>query len=140
LAVTATQQTNQTIGKVAKASGVGVETIRFYERQRILPKPRRNGSGYRLYSADTVARLRFIKRAQGLGFSLEEIGELLALRASPKSTCGQVRRKAEAKRAEVEGKIKELRRLRKALDGLIGECSGEGPVSRCTILASFDKN
>lgn len=132
--------THQTIGQVAKASGVGVETVRFYERQKILPKPKRNGSGYRLYSPDTVVRLRFIKRAQGLGFSLEEIGELLALRASPKSTCGQVRRKAEAKRAEVEGKISELRRLRKALDGLIGECSGDGPVSRCTILARLEDN
>jgi MerR family copper efflux transcriptional regulator len=132
--------THQTIGQVAKASGVGVETVRFYERQKILPKPKRSGSGYRLYSPDTVARLRFIKRAQGLGFSLEEIGELLALRASPRSTCGQVRRKAEAKRTEVDGKISELRRLRKALDELIGECSREGPVSRCTILASLEDN
>ena len=130
--------THQTIGQVARASGVGVETVRFYERQKILPKP--NGSGYRLYLPDTVARLRFIKRAQALGFSLEEIGELLALRASPRSTCGQLRRKAEAKCTEVDGKISELRRLRKALDGLIGECSGEGPVSRCTILANLEDN
>ena len=132
--------THQTIGQVARASGVGVETVRVYERQKILPKPKRNDSGYRMYLPDTVARLRFIKRAQALGFSLEEIGELLALRTSPRSTCGQVRRKAEAKRTEVDGKISELRRLRKALDGLIGECSGEGSVSRCTILASLEDN
>lgn len=132
--------TNQTIGQVARASGVGVETVRFYERERILPAPKRSGAGYRLFPAETVARLKFVKRAQALGFSLEEIRELLALRASPRSNCGQVRRRAERKRGEVEGKISELRKLKNALDELIGECSGEGPVSQCTILASLEEN
>ena len=131
--------THQTIGQVARASGVGVETVRFYERERILPAPKRSGAGYRLFPAETVARLKFVKRAQALGFSLEEIRELLALRASPRSNCGPVRRRAERKCEEVEGKIKELRKLKKALDELIDECSGEGPVSQCTILASLEE-
>jgi len=76
----------------------------------------------------------------GVGFSLEEIRELLALRASPRADCGQVRERAERKREELDGKITELRRLRRALDKLIAECSGEGPVSRCTILTSLEEN
>ena len=130
----------QTISQVARAAGVGVQTVRFYERERILPAPKRSGAGYRLFPENTVERLRFVKRAQGLGFSLEEIRELLALRASPRADCGQVRERAERKREELDGKITELRRLRRALDKLIAECSGEGPVSRCTILTSLEEN
>ncbi|MBC8243264.1 MAG: MerR family DNA-binding protein [Verrucomicrobia bacterium] len=130
--------TEQTIGQVARAAGVGVETVRFYERQQLLPAPKRNGVGYRQYPPGTVSRLRFVKRAQALGFSLSEIGELLSLRASPRSTCGQMRGRAEMKRSEIDKKLRDLRRLRRALDKVIQECSGDGPATRCPILAALE--
>ena len=86
-----------TIGKVARLASVGVETVRFYEREGLLDKPPRRRSGYRQYSKDTVSRLRFIRRAKELGFTLKEIRELLTLRIETESTCEDVRIKAEAK-------------------------------------------
>ncbi|MBC8325666.1 MAG: heavy metal-responsive transcriptional regulator [Verrucomicrobia subdivision 3 bacterium] len=132
--------TFQKIGQAAKAAAVGVETVRFYEREGLLPKPKRSGAGYRLYPPDTVARLRFIKQAKQLGFTLKEINELLSLRASSRSNCGDVREHAERKRDEIDGKLRELRKLRRALDQLIEECSGEGPVSECPILGAMEVN
>ena len=104
-----------TIGQIARSAGVGVETVRFYERQGLLQEPARKESGYRQYPEDVVARLRFIKRAKELGFSLKEIKELLALRVDPDTTCADVRSRAEAKIADVEEKIKALQRIKKAL-------------------------
>lgn len=123
-----------TIGQVARQAGVGVETVRFYERQGLLNEPPRRESGYRQYSDDVVARLRFIRRAKDLGFSLKEIKELLALRVDPTTTCAEVRSKAEAKLVDVEEKIQALQRIKKALRKLTTLCTGRGPISECPIL------
>jgi MerR family mercuric resistance operon transcriptional regulator len=127
-----------TIGQVARSAGVGVETVRFYERQGLLQEPARKESGYRQYPEDVVARLRFIKRAKELGFSLKEIKELLALRVDPATTCAEVKRRAEAKIADVEEKIQALQRIKKALVRLTAVCRGRGPTSECPILDALD--
>ena len=88
--------------------GINLETVRFYERKGLLPKPRRSASGYRLYTPDAIQRLKFIKRAQELGFSLHEIRELLALRVSPATNNAEIRRRTESKIADIESKIKAL--------------------------------
>ncbi len=127
-----------TIGQVANRAGVGIETVRFYEREGLLEEPARRESGYRQYEADVVARLRFIKRAKELGFSLKEIKELLALRVDPTTTCAEVRSKAQAKVADIEEKIETLQRMKKALVKLTRSCSGQGPVSECPILDALE--
>lgn len=127
-----------TIGQVARHAGVGVETVRFYEREGLLEEPARKDSGYRQYEGDVVARLRFIKRAKELGFSLKEIKELLALRVDPTTTCAEVRSKAQAKVADIEEKIGTLKRMKKALVKLTRSCSGRGPVSECPILDALE--
>jgi len=127
-----------TIGQVARRAGVGIETVRFYEREGLLEKPARKKSGYRQYQEDVVARLRFIKRAKELGFSLKEIKELLSLRVDPETTCAEVRRKAEAKIVDVDEKIQALRRIKKALVNLTTACSGRGPISECAILEAIE--
>ena len=126
-----------TIGQVARQAGVGVETVRFYERQGLLDEPARKESGYRQYARGVVARLRFIRRAKELGFSLKEIKELLALRVDPTTTCAEVRARAEAKVAAVEAKIQALRKIKRALRRLTAGCSGRGPVSECPILEAL---
>src|SRR6266704_5487404 len=113
-----------TTSKLAHEGGVNVETIRYYERHGLLPTPPRTHSGYRIFSEDAVKRLRFIKHAQDLGFSLKEIKELLALRVRPGSSCVDVRRKAEAKIVDVEQKIQHLQAIRAALVELTSACSG----------------
>lgn len=126
-----------TTSGLAKQSGVNLETIRYYERAGLLPKPPRSISGYRLFSSDSVRRVRFIKRAQELGFSLREIKELLALRIAPGSTRANVRERAEAKIADIEEKVQHLRAMKKALVRLIESCCGNGPASECPILESL---
>jgi MerR family mercuric resistance operon transcriptional regulator len=128
-----------TIGRLAQEAGVNLETVRFYERQGLLPKPPRSASGYRLFPADAARRLRFIKRAKELGFSLSEIRELLALRVSPRTTSTEIRRRTEAKIADVEGKIKALDSIRKSLVKLARSCGGCAPLSECPILESLDR-
>jgi MerR family mercuric resistance operon transcriptional regulator len=123
-----------TIGQLAKRVNVNIETIRYYERRGLLPAPPRNQSGHRQYSDEAVQRTDFIKRAQSLGFSLNEISELLTLRVEPGKTCGDVKARVEAKRADVEKRIAELKRMREALARLSKRCTGRGPVSRCPIL------
>ncbi len=103
------------IGQVARRAGVGVETVRFYEREGLLEEPPRRASGYRQYSEQVVTRLRFIKRAQQLGFSLKEITKLLQLRVDAHTSCEEVKHRTEAKLAEVERKLVELQRMRQAL-------------------------
>lgn len=122
------------IGEVAAACDVPVATVRYYERRGLVPDPPRRASGYRRYPPDTVERIRFIQRAKELGFTLEEIGELLRLRVDPGSTCEQVRRRAEAKIADVEDRIRSLETIRRALGQLADACAAEGPVSECPIL------
>ncbi len=127
-----------TIGQAARGAGVGVETVRFYERQGLLKEPTRADSGYRQYAEDVVARLRFIRRAKELGFSLKEIKELLALRVDPDTTCAEVRKRAEQKISDVEAKIQALQNMKKALTKLSKTCSGRGPTSECPILDALD--
>src|SRR5438874_8816598 len=98
-----------TTAKLANEGGVNVETIRYYERHGLLPKPPRTHSGYRVFSEDAIVRLRFVKHAQELGFSLKEIKELLNLRVRPGSSCNDIREKAEARIADVDEKIRHLR-------------------------------
>ncbi|GBD98799.1 mercuric resistance operon regulatory protein [bacterium BMS3Abin07] len=127
-----------TIGKLAKQSEVNIETIRYYERRGLIPKPPRRESGYRQYPRDTVTRIQFIKRAKELGFSLREILELLSLRVDPATTCGDVKKRAEIKIADIEEKIRTLQGMKKALMNLTVECKGRGPVSECPILEALD--
>ena len=127
-----------TIGRLARAVGVNLETIRYYERRGLLPKPPRSGSGYRLFPAEAKRRLRFIRRAQELGFSLGEIRELLSLRVAPTAKSADVRRQAQAKITDIEAKIRSLQSMKKALRELTQTCSGSGPVRDCPILESLD--
>lgn len=129
---------SMTIGKVAREAGVGVETVRFYERERLIKEPPRRESGYRQYPHETVSRIRFIRRAKELGFTLKEIKELLALRASPKSRCADVQRHAEAKIEDIEDKVRALQRMKEALVKLTAACSGQGPVTDCPILDALE--
>lgn len=127
-----------TIGKVAKKGEVNIETVRYYERQGLIPPPPRRESGYRQYPEDTINRLRFIKRAQELGFSLKEIAELLSLRVGPDTVCADVRKRAIAKIAEIEQKMETLQRMKEVLARLAAECEERGPVSECPILEALE--
>lgn len=127
------------IGHVARQACVGVETIRFYEREGLLEAPARRASGYRQYTEDAVKQIRFIKHAQHLGFSLKEIRELLTLRGERQTPCEQVKERAEAKLAEVEQKIIELQRMRQALLQVASLCRREEPSSRCPLLDALDQ-
>ena len=128
-----------TIGKVASQAGLGIETVRFYEREGLIAEPPRGeSSGYRHYPEDTVARLRFIKKAKELGFSLKEIGELLSLKAKPSGSCADVRARATDKIENIKQKIAVLEAMRRALMGLVEECSGAGPRTECPILSALD--
>lgn len=128
-----------TIGRLAKAAGVGVETIRFYERRGLIAQPKRpSGRAFRSYPNDVVAQVRFIRRAQETGFSLTEIAELLSLRTEPDGDCADVRARAVAKLADVERKIVELEHMRKALAAMIAACPTRGPRRCCTILDALE--
>lgn len=126
-----------TIGRAARAACVNVETIRFYERRGLVPQPRKPRDGYRLYAPETVERIRFIRKAQEIGFSLREIEELLSLRTHSNADCADVRERAEAKIAEVERKIAELERMRAALEKVKASCPGRGALTGCTILEAL---
>lgn len=127
-----------TTAKLAQQGGVNVETIRYYERHGVLPKPPRTPSGYRMFPADAVRRLRFIRRGQELGFTLKEIKELLNITVKRGATCTDVRHKAEAKIADVDAKIRHLGAIREALRRITATCSGKGPVTNCTILEALN--
>lgn len=127
------------IGQLAKRAGVGVETVRFYEREGLLVEPQRRQSGYRQYQSDTVDRLLFIRRAKELGFTLKEIKELLSLRVDEDKTCADVRQQAEAKIADIEDRIRSLQRMKRALVKVTRQCSGSGPTSECPILESIER-
>ena len=126
------------IGQLAKDVGVNIETIRYYERRNLLGPTSRLPSGYRLYNRDSQRRLRFIKNAQALGFTLHEIEELLDLRVSSKARCGDIQRKAEAKLKHVEAKMSDLQALARALRGLIRTCRAGRSNDHCPILASLE--
>jgi MerR family mercuric resistance operon transcriptional regulator len=123
---------------VARSAGLAIDTVRYYEHEGLLEKPSRTPAGYRQYPADAVRRLRFIRQAKELGFSLKEIKELLSLRVSPGCSCGDVKARAEAKIADVKQRIAQLDRMKRALTKLAAACSGRGPVSECPILDALD--
>ena len=120
------------IGDLAAKAGVSTQTIRFYERKGLVSPKSRSGAGYRQYASGAVERIRFIRQAQEIGFSLREIQELLSLRVAPGSTCGDVKQQAVQKLTDVQGKLVKLRQMERALETLIRRCRGEGPVSRST--------
>ena len=130
--------TSMRIGQVAKEAGVNVETIRYYERRGLMPEPPRRPSGYREYPEDSVARIRFIKGAQELGFSLAEIENLLAMRVSSAVNCEDVRRQAQSKLDEIRVKILSLQQLQGALAELVGACDRGGPEGECPILDALE--
>jgi Hg(II)-responsive transcriptional regulator len=127
-----------TIGQLAHRAGVGVETVQFYERQGLLEEPERRESGYRQYTEEVVFRLRFIRRAKELGFTLKEVRELIALRRDPSATRADIRQQANAKIADIEAKIRDLQRMKEALLKLTASCRGQGPASGCPILEALD--
>lgn len=129
-----------TISKAAQAAGVGIETIRFYERKGLIeqpPKPR--DGGYRIYPEDTVRRVRFIRRAQELGFSLREVADLLSLRLDERADAGDVQRRAMAKLQDVDAKIAQLQRIRRGLAELLERCPGKGELQCCSILGALEQ-
>ncbi len=125
-------------GQLARLVGVGVETLRFYERKGLLERPPRKDSGYRQYPLAAVWRLRFIKKAKEVGFSLKEIRELLRLRLESGATCEDVRSRAQTKIEEIEQKIQALRKMRQALQELTESCRDDGPACECPILKAFE--
>ncbi len=128
------------IGQLAAAAAVGVETLRFYEREGLLPKPPRSPSGYRRFPPEAVVRIRFIRRAKELGFSLKEIRELFALRVDPEKSCADVRALAKTKIFDIEAKMADLARIRGILNKLALACRGRGPTSECPILDAITED
>jgi MerR family mercuric resistance operon transcriptional regulator len=128
-----------TIGEVATRSRVNIQTVRYYERRGLLPTPRRSTAGYRQYPDDVVPRIRFIKRAQELGFNLEEIAELLALRVRHGEACLEVSHRASAKVVLVRQKLRELENLKRVLEGLVEACERRLPTAECPILEALEE-
>jgi MerR family mercuric resistance operon transcriptional regulator len=128
-----------TIGRVARETGVGIETLRFYEREGLIAEPARRPSGYRDYGPAVIQRVGFIRRAKELGFSLREIAELLSLRVDEERTCADVYALARDKISDIERRIAELRRMKKALASLAAACTGAGPTGECPILDELER-
>ncbi len=128
-----------TISRTARRAGVGVETVRFYERKGLIDQPPKPlGPGFREYPEDVVWRIRFIRQAQEIGFSLREIDELMSLRADPSADCSYVRDQAMVKREDVDRKIARLEAIRGALEELIAACPGRGALRTCSIMDALD--
>jgi len=127
------------IGKVAKLSGVSIDTIRFYERNGLIPDPPRRESGYRAYPEETVFRLKFIKNAKEIGFTLAEIRDLLGLRTTKEANCEAVQKMAEEKIRVVKEKIRTLEGIHVALEKLLESCREPGNPSECPILDVLEK-
>ncbi len=128
-----------TIGKIAKQAGVGVETIRFYEREGLLNKALRRQSGYRVFAPDVVGRILFIKKAKQLGFSLREIRELLSLRIDSRATSKDLKKRVDAKIIEIDERLGDLKRMRSGLQQLSKACVGRGPVGDCPLLDVLER-
>ncbi|WP_340106824.1 MerR family transcriptional regulator [Rhodohalobacter sp. 8-1] len=126
------------IGKAASLAGVNIETIRYYERRNLIPEPDRMDSGYRLFSQRHVDQIRFIKRAQELGFTLSEIDDLLNLKVDEGTSCSDIKHEAEQKYQDVVSKIEDLTRIKHTLTELIDSCSGNGPKGDCPILKALE--
>ncbi len=129
-----------TIGQLAKEAHVNRETVRYYERRRLLQRPSRSIAGYRVFSDDALRRLRFIRHAKLLGFSLEEIRELLALRVRPVDSCDRVRERTQIKIADIERKIQALVEMKDALSELVAACGRRRRTNDCPILDSLETN
>lgn len=128
-----------TVGKLAESTGVNIETVRFYEREGLLPKPERSAGGHRLYGDGDVARLRFIQKAKEVGFTLKEIHDLLFLRDSDLATCGDVSELAKRKLDEISRKITMLTEMRDHLAALVEACpGGEASTDCCSILHGIE--
>ncbi len=128
-----------TVKKLAQSADINLETIRYYEKIGLMPKPLRSESGYRIYSGSDKERLHFIKKAKYLGFTLNEIKELLNLRVDDDTSCDEVKSLAERKIDEVEHKIGELKKIKKALIALAGKCHSGGAEGKCPILENLEK-
>lgn len=127
------------IGEVARAAGISVEAVRFYERQGLLPKPRRRASsGYRRYSSDAARRISFIQAAKRIGFRLQEIRELLELRVTSRRGCAEIKVHAAAKLDELAVKRAELERMEAALRRLVARCESGGPAGSCPLLDALE--
>jgi len=128
-----------TIGTAASLAGVGIETLRYYERKGLIEKPEKpRGGGYRHYSADIVRKIQFVRQAQELGFSLGEIGILLNLRSDPGTRCGAVHKRATRKLQEVKDKIARLEKISGTLKQVIAACPSRGGLDGCTIVAALE--
>lgn len=127
-----------TTGEVADRADVNIQTVRYYERRGLLPEPPRSRGGFRQYSPEYVDRIRFIKRAQDLGFTLEEASVLLGLELTPDADRAEVRAVAEDKIEEVEEKIRDLQRIRDTLGELVEACEGHGSTDECPILHAIE--
>jgi len=130
-------QTPLTIGRLARAAEVNVETIRYYQRVGLVTEPVKPSEGFRVYPKEAIDRIRFIKRAQKLGFSLQDIAHLLEL---GDGHCDDVREQAEAKLAKIEAQIKDLQVMRKTLKTLISECNAGDKGGHCPIVQSLTKS
>ena len=126
-----------TIGQLAKRAGVNLDTVRYYERRRLLAKAPRSAGGYRSFSEETVKRLRFIRHAQQLGFTLKEIAELLSLQVDPETTCGDVLKRAEAKSEDIDKKISHLKAMKRALKRLMTECARHTSSKQCSLIEAL---
>ena len=126
------------IGEVAKKSHVGVETVRFYEREGLIALPKRNVSGYRQYSESVIKQIQFIQHAKTLGFSLKEIRELIKLKSTRDARCKSIKSTAKAKIADIQEKIDALKRMKTALEPLVAQCKSSDPISDCPILNALD--
>lgn len=124
--------------QLAKQIGVHTETLRYYERQGVIPEPERTPSGHRIYTQLDVERVRFIKRAQELGFSLKEIAELLSLRVDSETTCADIQERALLKVRTIEEKIRDLTKIKSVLSDLAESCKGSGPIGDCPILDALE--
>jgi len=127
------------IGALAKAAGVKVPTVRYYERRGIIPCPPRTAAGYRQYDHGVIDRIRFVKRAQELGFTLGEIGDLLGLRVDDRRACRAVEDVTRAKLQDVQSRIRDLQRLRNVLNRLVRSCQERTPTNDCPILEVLRK-
>ena len=125
------------IGQLAQRADVPIDTVRYYERNGILPKPERQASGYRRYGDEDVSRLRFVRRAKALGFTLVEIRDLLALSGRRADDMSGLKAAAIEKLADVEHKLEELTRIRDGLQALVASCPGHGALDHCPILAAL---
>lgn len=129
------QEESLTIGKLSERSGVSTDTLRYYEKMKLIKAESRSRAGYRLYHDDTVRVLRFIRGAKALNFSLDEIRKLLALTSSDQTTCAQIIDKTEAKIVEAERKILELKEIKRVLKALVEQCpGGNAPADICPII------